>query len=80
MGTRPPSRDIALDPLVEFIDELKAAREAGASAESLEEAREFQREASFYIDIVEAEDSAGFHADQEAVRILGEAINFVRLG
>lgn len=73
-------RDIALDALVEFIDELKAARDAGASDESLAEARQFHRRASFYIDFVEAENSAGFHADQEAVRILGEAINFVRLG
>ena len=73
-------RDIALDALVEFIDELKAARDAGASDESLKEARQFHRKASFYIDFVEAENSAGFHADQEAVRILGEAINFVRLG
>lgn len=73
-------RDMALEALVEFIDELKAAREAGISDESLKAAQQYHRRASFYIDFVEAENSAGFHADQEAVRILGEAINFVRLG
>ena len=31
-------------------------------------------------DFVEAENSTGFHADQEAVRILGESVNFSRLG
>ena len=29
---------------------------------------------------VEAENSMGFHVDQEAVRILGNSINFSRLG
>ena len=30
--------------------------------------------------IVEAENSSGFHAPQEALRVLGESINFVRKG
>ncbi|MGZ8901092.1 MAG: ammonia-forming cytochrome c nitrite reductase subunit c552, partial [Limisphaerales bacterium] len=34
----------------------------------------------FYLDFVEAENSMGFHAPQEAVRILGESINFSRKG
>jgi nitrite reductase (cytochrome c-552) len=29
---------------------------------------------------VEAENSMGFHAPQESARILGESINFCRLG
>ena len=32
------------------------------------------------IDFVEAENSTGFHAPQEAARILGESINFARQG
>src|SRR4051812_1724115 len=34
----------------------------------------------FYLDFVEAENSLGFHAPDEALRILGELINFARKG
>lgn len=71
---------IALDALVDLIDDIVAAKNAGATDEQLAEARNFQRKASFYVDYVEAENSSGFHADQEAARILGESINFSRLG
>ncbi|MCM2257855.1 MAG: ammonia-forming cytochrome c nitrite reductase subunit c552, partial [Vicinamibacteria bacterium] len=40
----------------------------------------FQRKAQFFIDFVESENSNGFHAPQEAVRILGEAIDAARQG
>ncbi|MCZ6769206.1 MAG: ammonia-forming cytochrome c nitrite reductase subunit c552, partial [Acidobacteria bacterium] len=42
--------------------------------------RDFQRKAQFFLDFVEAENSMGFHAPQEAVRILGESINYSRQG
>jgi nitrite reductase (cytochrome c-552) len=71
---------VALDALVDLIDDIKAAKAAGASDDDLAEARDLQRKASFYVDYVEAENSAGFHAGQEAARILGESINFSRLG
>ncbi|MCI0618219.1 ammonia-forming cytochrome c nitrite reductase subunit c552, partial [bacterium] len=41
---------------------------------------DFQRKAQFYLDFVEAENSIGFHAPQEAARILGQSINFSRKG
>jgi nitrite reductase (cytochrome c-552) len=47
---------------------------------TLSAARNFQRKAQFYLDFVEAENSTGFHAPQEAARILGESINFSRQG
>jgi nitrite reductase (cytochrome c-552) len=72
--------EIALDALVDLIDDIVAAKAAGATDEQLAEARNFQRKASFYVDYVEAENSSGFHADQEAARIVGESINFSRLG
>jgi nitrite reductase (cytochrome c-552) len=37
-----------------------------------------QSTAQFYLDFVEAENSTGFHAPQEAARILGESVNFSR--
>jgi Cytochrome c552 len=43
-------------------------------------ARDFQRRAQFYLDFVEAENSTGFHAPQEAARILAESIDFTRQG
>jgi nitrite reductase (cytochrome c-552) len=39
-----------------------------------------QRRAQFYLDFIEAENSTGFHAPQEAARVLGEAMNFARQG
>ncbi|MDT8368706.1 MAG: ammonia-forming cytochrome c nitrite reductase subunit c552 [Longimicrobiales bacterium] len=49
-------------------------------AERLALARDYQRRAQFLADFIEAENSMGFHAPQEAMRILGHAINFARLG
>lgn len=43
-------------------------------------ARYMQRRAQFYLDFVEAENSTGFHAPQEAARILGESLNYSRQG
>lgn len=73
-------RDLAMDALVDLIADIKAAKEAGQSEEVLNVARDFQRKAQFYVDYVEAENSMGFHAPQEAARILGEAIDFARKG
>ncbi len=73
-------RDTALDALMELIADIKAAKEAGASDEDLKEARACQRRGQFYVDFVESENSNGFHAPQEAVRILGEAIDLFRKG
>jgi nitrite reductase (cytochrome c-552) len=73
-------RGLAMDALVELIADIKTAREAGRSDAELAAARDFQRRAQFYLDFVEAENSTGFHAPQEAARILGESINFSRKG
>ncbi|MDX1429021.1 MAG: ammonia-forming cytochrome c nitrite reductase subunit c552, partial [Rhodothermales bacterium] len=74
-------RDVALNALTDLIDDINSAQQVGGADEArLEAARQYQRKASFYVDFVEAENSTGFHADQEGARILGEAINFARLG
>jgi nitrite reductase (cytochrome c-552) len=39
-----------------------------------------QRKSQWRIDFVNAENSMGFHAPQEAARLLGEAIDFARRG
>ncbi|MCY1076164.1 ammonia-forming cytochrome c nitrite reductase subunit c552 [Archangium lansingense] len=73
-------RGTAMDALVDLIQDLKARKLAGATDVELAEARGFQRKAQFYLDFVEAENSSGFHAPQEAARILGDSINYSRLG
>jgi nitrite reductase (cytochrome c-552) len=73
-------RGVAMDALVDLINDISAARTNGASDADLAAARENQRKAQFFLDFVEAENSMGFHAPQEATRILGESINFSRLG
>ncbi len=73
-------RNVAMDALVDLINDLKSAKSSGASDAELTPARSFQRKAQFYLDFVEAENSTGFHAPQEAARILGESINFSRQG
>jgi nitrite reductase (cytochrome c-552) len=73
-------RNRAMDALVALIADLRAARLAGRSDTELARARDFQRQAQFRLDFVEAENSTGFHAPQEAARILAEAIDFARQG
>ncbi|MFN0151459.1 MAG: ammonia-forming cytochrome c nitrite reductase subunit c552 [bacterium] len=73
-------RNRAMDALVELIADLEAARGAGATDDELAPARKLQRDAQFRLDFVEAENSTGFHAPQEAARILAEAIDLARQG
>jgi nitrite reductase (cytochrome c-552) len=73
-------RNLAMDALVALIADIKAAAEAGRADAALAPARDFQRKAQFYLDFVEAENSTGFHAGQEATRILAESIDFSRRG
>jgi nitrite reductase (cytochrome c-552) len=73
-------RNRAMDALIALIRDLAAARTAGRSDQAVSTAQALQRKAQFMVDFVEAENSMGFHAPQEAARILGEAIDDARLG
>lgn len=73
-------RNLAMDALIELIQDIKSVRLADSTNPKLPAARGYQRKAQFYLDFVEAENSTGFHAPGEAVRILGESINFSRMG
>jgi nitrite reductase (cytochrome c-552) len=73
-------RQQAMTALLGLIADLKAARSAGRPDAELVTARYLQRRAQFYLDFVEAENSTGFHAPQEAARILSDAINYARQG
>lgn len=63
-----------------LLDAVKAAKEAGATPEQLRAALELQRKAQWRLDFIAAENSMGFHAPQEAARILGESIDYARQG
>jgi nitrite reductase (cytochrome c-552) len=73
-------RNVAMDALMALIADIKSAREAGASDEQLATARNHQRRAQFLLDFIEAENSMGFHADQEAVRVLALSLDETRRG
>ena len=73
-------RNIALDALIGLIGDIKAAKGMGATDEQLVEARDLQKRAQFYADFIEAENSMGFHAGQEAARVLARSIEFSRQG
>ena len=73
-------RNLAMDALMDLIADIKSARDVGRSDAELAAARDFQRKAQFLLDFVEAENSTGFHAPQEAARILGKSINYARKG
>ena len=73
-------RDRALDAVVALIEDLERAKGAGRGDPELEAARKLQRQAQFYVDYVEAENSMGFHAPGEAARILAIATDLARQG
>jgi nitrite reductase (cytochrome c-552) len=67
----------ALDSL---LGAFAKAKDATIGAERLDAARRFQRKAQWRLDFIAAENSMGFHAPQEAARILAEAIDYARQG
>ena len=70
----------AEDAVVDLINVLAAAKASGVNDAQLQAARELQRSAQWRVDFVSSENSMGFHAPQEASRILGEAIDLARKG
>jgi nitrite reductase (cytochrome c-552) len=70
-------RNTALDALMDLINDIKANKDK-ATPEQLAKARDYQRQ--FMIDFIVSENSMGFHAPQDAMRILGDAINLCRSG
>jgi nitrite reductase (cytochrome c-552) len=59
---------------------MKEAKRRGTPEAALESARALHRKAQWRLDFVSAENSMGFHASQEAARILAEAIDYARQG
>jgi len=70
----------AADALMDQLDAIQQAKAEGASEDQLKPALELQRKAQWRIDFIAAENSMGFHAPQEAARVLGEAADYARQG
>lgn len=66
--------------IMSLLDAIAQAKSEGASPDELKEALDFQRKAQWRLDFIAAENSMGFHAPQEAARILGEAIDYAWQG
>jgi nitrite reductase (cytochrome c-552) len=88
-------RNIAIDAVLTLAHAIRTARggppatgaapaDAATAAPATDprvlEAQRYHRRAQFLADFIEAENSMGFHADQEAARILALAINEARMG
>jgi nitrite reductase (cytochrome c-552) len=75
------ARDVAINAVIDLIEDIKAAIAAGKTSEAdLNAARDFHRKSQFYVDYVEAENSMGFHGGGESLRILTEATDMARKG
>jgi nitrite reductase (cytochrome c-552) len=73
--------ETAVVDLINAIQSFAALHENDAVMQTrIAEARKYQRQAQWRIDYIAAENSKGFHAPQEAARILGESIDFARKG
>jgi nitrite reductase (cytochrome c-552) len=73
-------RNIAIDAVLRLAHDIAAVARSDSNHRALPQARDFQRRAQFLTDFVEAENSMGFHADQETARVLGRAIDYARRG
>ncbi|MDP1890345.1 MAG: ammonia-forming cytochrome c nitrite reductase subunit c552, partial [Gemmatimonadaceae bacterium] len=73
-------RNMAMDALLELIADEAAVRKSDSTSAALKKAQDYQRQAQFLLDFVEAENSVGFHAPQEAARLLQKSIDFSRKG
>ena len=68
----------AAHAMTDMLDAIREAQAQGATAEQLDSIFDLQRRAMWRLDYISSENSKGFHAPQEAARILGESIDYSR--
>jgi nitrite reductase (cytochrome c-552) len=64
--------------MTDMIDAILEAQASGVTDEQLAEAYRLQKKAMWRLDYISSENSKGFHADQEAARVLAESIDYSR--
>jgi len=70
--------DRAAAAMTDMLDAILEAKAAGVSEQQLAPVYALQRKSMWRLDYISSENSKGFHADQEATRILGESIDYSR--
>ncbi|MEM8944445.1 MAG: ammonia-forming cytochrome c nitrite reductase subunit c552 [Planctomycetota bacterium] len=70
--------DRAAGAMTEMLDAVLEAKAAGVEESSLEEVLTLQRKAMWRLDYISSENSRGFHASQDAARVLAESIDYSR--
>lgn len=75
-------RNLAMDAVLRLTTDIAATvrSDSIAARDRIARARDYHRKAQFLTDFIEAENSMGFHADQEAARVLAHAIDYARQG
>jgi nitrite reductase (cytochrome c-552) len=71
-------KERAAHAMTEMLDSILEAKAAGHTEEELGPIYKMQRAAMWRLDYISSENSRGFHADQEAARILSESIDYSR--
>jgi nitrite reductase (cytochrome c-552) len=66
--------------IMDQLDAIADAKKRGVAEEKLKPALELQRQAQWRLDFIAAENSMGFHAPQEAAKVLAEATDLARQG
>jgi nitrite reductase (cytochrome c-552) len=64
--------------MTDMLDAILEAKAAGATEQQLAPVYALQRKSMWRLDYISSENSRGFHADQDATRILGESIDYSR--
>lgn len=64
--------------MTDMLDAILEAQASGVSDDDLSEVFDLQRKSMWRLDFISSENSKGFHADQEAARILAESIDYSR--
>lgn len=71
-------RERAAVAMTDMLDEILAAQASGAAADEMKPILDLQRKSQWRLDYISSENSLGFHADQEAARLLAESIDYSR--
>lgn len=68
----------AAEAMTDMLDAILEAKASGATDADLATVFDLQRKAMWRLDYISSENSKGFHADQEAMRVLAESIDYSR--
>lgn len=71
-------KERAAAAMTDMLDTILEAQAAGATEDQVAPILALQRKAMWRLDFIVSENSKGFHAPQEAARILGESIDYSR--